>query len=66
MLRDKNIYKFYDQVKQEANRVIWPKRQELFASVIMVISVVAAFSLFFLILDYGIYSIIQFLLNVGK
>jgi preprotein translocase subunit SecE len=66
MLKNSKVYKFYDQVKQEALKVVWPQKSELISSVTMVLVVVMVFSLFFLALDYGIYSMIQFLLNIGK
>lgn len=59
-------YKFFDQVKQEAKKVIWPEKRELVTSVLIVLIAVFLFSLASLILDYGIHNIIRFLLNIGK
>ena len=66
MLKEAKIYKFYEQVKQEAQKVVWPTRKELVTSTGVVIAAVLVFSLFCLFLDYGIHSIIQMLLNIGK
>ncbi len=66
MLKEAKIYKFYEQVKQEAQRVVWPNKKELITSTGIVMAAVLVFSLFCLFLDYGIHSIIQMLLNVGK
>ncbi len=66
MLRDNKIYKFYQQVKQEASRVVWPDRKELTTSTIVVVIAVLIFSVIFLVLDYGIHNIVQLLLQIGK
>ncbi len=66
MLKENRIYKFFEQVKQEAYKVTWPNKKELTTSTGVVIAAVFAFSLICLVLDYGIHSIIQILLNIGK
>lgn len=66
MLKSTKIYKFYEQVKQEARKVVWPTKKELVSSTSIVLLAVAIFSLVFLFLDYGIHSIIQMLLGIGK
>jgi preprotein translocase subunit SecE len=60
------IYKFYEQVKQEAKKISWPEKRELATSVVVVMVAVAIFSVACLIMDYGIHSFIQFLLSIGK
>ena len=60
------IYKFYQQVKQEAEKVVWPERKELTVSLVIVTIAVLIFSIASMVLDYGIHTIIQFLLNIGK
>lgn len=60
------IYKFYEQVKLEAKKIAWPEKKELATSVMIVIVAVFLFSLACLIMDYGIHSFIQVLLNIGK
>lgn len=66
MLKSTKIYKFYEQVKQEARKVVWPTKKELVSSTSIVLLAVSVFSLVFLFLDYGIHSIIQMLLGIGK
>ena len=60
------MYKFFDQVKQEAKKVIWPLKKELITSASVVVVAVFIFSLVSLVLDYGIHNLVQFLLNIGK
>lgn len=66
MLKNTKLYKFYDQVKQEAYRITWPSRKEVVTSTGVVIVAVLIFSLCCLALDYGIHHFVQFVLNVGK
>ncbi|ABE05240.1 preprotein translocase subunit SecE [Rickettsia sp. MEAM1 (Bemisia tabaci)] len=66
MFKEYKIYKFFEQVKQEAYKVVWPTKKELTASTLVVIVAVFVFSLICLVLDYGIHNIIQILLNIGK
>lgn len=66
MLKDTKIYKFYEQVKQEAYRVSWPNRKEVLTSTTIVIIAVLVFSLCCLLLDYGIHHFVQFVLGIGK
>jgi preprotein translocase subunit SecE len=66
MLNKFKSLKFFDQVKQEAKKVIWPERKEVLTSAFIVVIVVFLFSLVSLILDYGIHSFVHLLLNIGK
>ena len=66
MLKKLKLYKFFDQVKQEAKKVVWPEKKELITSTSIVIIAVLVFSLVTMILDYGIHNLIRFLLNIGK
>ncbi|WP_341791469.1 preprotein translocase subunit SecE [Rickettsia endosymbiont of Gonocerus acuteangulatus] len=66
MFKEYKIYKFFEQVKQEAYKVVWPTKKELTASTLVVIVAVFVFSLICLVLDYGIHNIMQILLNIGK
>jgi preprotein translocase subunit SecE len=65
-MKQTKVYKFLDQARQEAKKVVWPERKELITSVVVVIIAVFLFSLASLILDYGIHNIIRFFLNIGK
>ena len=66
VMKQTKLYKFFDQVRQEAKKVVWPERKELITSVVVVIIAVCLFSLVSLILDYGIHNAVRFLLNIGK
>ena len=66
MFKNLKVYKFFDQVKQEAKKVIWPVKKELITSASVVVVEVFVFSLVSLVLDFGIHNLIQFLLNIGK
>ena len=66
MLKENRVFKFYEQVKQEAGKVVWPQKKELITSTLIVIVAVLVFSVIFLILDYSIHNIVQMLLNIGK
>jgi preprotein translocase subunit SecE len=65
-MKQTKIYKFFDQVKQEAKKVVWPQKKELITSVMVVLIAVCLFSLVSMLLDYGIHNIVRFLLNIGK
>jgi len=65
-MKQTKIYKFFDQVRQEAKKVVWPERKELVTSVLVVIIAVFLFSFVSLILDYGIHNLVRFLLDIGK
>ncbi len=66
MLKNLKAYKFASQVKQEAKKVIWPEKRGLINSVGVVVIVVLIFGLVSLVLDYGIHSLVRFLLNIGR
>ncbi len=66
MLKTTRLYKFYDQVKQEAYKITWPSRKEVMTSTGVVIVAVAIFSLCCLVLDWGIHHFVQFVLGIGK
>ena len=55
-----NIFKFVQQSRQEASKIVWPTRRETMTTTIMVFIMVAILATFFLITD----SIISFLLRI--
>ena len=60
-----NPAQFVRQVRQEINRVTWAtKRETMFASLSVLVMALIA-SLFFLLVDLLLSSIVQFLLNLG-
>ncbi|MFU7500934.1 MAG: preprotein translocase subunit SecE [Candidatus Tisiphia sp.] len=66
MLKENRVYKFYEQVKQEVYKIVWLGKKELITSTLIVVVAVFIFSIICLALDYGIHSIMQVLLNIGK
>ena len=66
MIKRTRVYRFIEQVKQEALKVVWPQKKELATSVLIVLVVVFLFGVSCMILDYAIHSVIKFLLNLGK
>ncbi len=66
MLNENRVYKFYEQVKQEVYKIVWLGKKELITSTLIVVVAVFIFSIICLVLDYGIHSIMQVLLNIGK
>ena len=55
-----NIFKFIQQSRQEASKIVWPPRKETITTTVMVFIMVAILAIFFLITD----SIISFLLRI--
>jgi len=55
-----NIFKFIQQSRQEASKIVWPTRRETITTTVMVFIMVTILSIFFLITD----SIISFLLRI--
>ena len=55
-----NIFKFIQQSRQEASKIVWPNRRETVTTTVMVFIMVAILATFFLITD----SIISFLLRI--
>ncbi len=66
MLKENRVYKFYEQLKQEVYKIVWLGKKELITSTLIVVVAVFIFSIICLVLDYGIHSIMQVLLNIGK
>ncbi len=66
MLKNNKIYKFYQQVRQEATRVSWPSRKDVMTAVGVIFLVMVIFSLLCLLIDYSSHGVVQFILNIGK
>jgi preprotein translocase subunit SecE len=47
MAKNENTFTFFQDVRDEASKVVWPTRRELGISTVMVLIMVAAASLFF-------------------
>lgn len=58
--------RFYIEVMQEGRKVVWPSRQELVTTTIVVITTVIVMSALFLLVDYIIHNIVEFIITFGK
>lgn len=56
--------KFFNEVKQEGKKIVWPTRKETLITTAMVFVMVIIFSIFFLLVDNIISWIIKFLLGL--
>ena len=59
------ILEFFGQVKQEMAKVTWSTRKEVTTSTIMVVVMVAIFSMFFLVVDIVVHNVMQAILKIG-
>lgn len=53
----KDIIKFLQEVKAELAKITWPSRNELIGSVIIVLLIVCAFSVYLGVVDFVLYKI---------
>lgn len=60
-----NPARFIREVRQEANKVTWPTRKETTVSTIMVLTLAALASVFFLTVDWVVGTIVQWILGIG-
>lgn len=51
MAKNDNVVTFFQDVRDEANKITWPSRRELAISTIMVVIMVVAASVFFVGVD---------------
>ena len=61
----KNPLKFFQEVKQEAFKVTWPTTKETMQGTLMVAAMAIIASLFFLLVDQILKSLLQIVLNIG-
>ena len=61
----KNPLKFIQDVKQEAYKVSWPTSKETLQGTLMVVAMAIIASLFFLLVDQILKSLLQIVLNIG-
>ena len=61
----KNPLQFIQEVKQEAFKVSWPTRKETLQGTLMVVAMAIIASLFFLLVDQILKSLLQIVLNIG-
>ena len=61
-----NPAQFVRQVRQEINRITWATRRETFYASLSVLVMAIIASLFFLLVDLLLSSIVEFLLDFGS
>ena len=61
-----NPFEFFQQVREEGNKVSWPSRRETMISTAMVFVMVAVASIFFLVADQFIRIAVTFVLGIGS
>jgi len=59
-----NPVEFLQQVRQEGSKVTWTQKNELIVTTIMVFIMVAFASVFFLLVDWALSSIVDLLLGL--
>ena len=59
------VTEFVDQVVKETKKISWSSRKETTMSVVLVFGMVLVSSLFFFLVDMGMYRLVQLLLNLG-
>jgi preprotein translocase subunit SecE len=59
----RRLRQFFHDVRVEMNHVNWPSRADVISTTVVVIVTVAFFSLYFLAVDSGVYTLME---RVGK
>jgi preprotein translocase subunit SecE len=60
-----NPIQFLREVRAEAAKIVWPSRRETGISTVMVMTMAAFASIFFLLADQVISFVVSFLLGIG-
>ncbi len=55
----KNVTQFFNEVSIELSKIVWPSTDELVGSIIVVLILVAAFSLYLGVVDFVFYRLAQ-------
>jgi preprotein translocase subunit SecE len=61
-----NAFEFIQQVRAEAQRVVWPTRRETLITTLMVLALMVAASLFLLVVDFGLQELVGLVLGFGR
>ncbi len=61
-----NAFEFIQQVRAEAQRVVWPTRRETLITTALVMLLAVAASLFLLVVDEGLRILVGFVLGFGR
>ena len=61
-----NPFSFFQEVRAEAAKIVWPSRRETLISTVMVVVMAILASIFFLIADLVLAHGVELLLGIGK
>jgi preprotein translocase subunit SecE len=61
-----NPLQFIGEVRQEVRKVTWPVWKEVWITTIMVLIMVAITSVFFMLADQAIGTVVQYILSLGR
>lgn len=56
----RNVQKFFQEVRSEFSKIVWPSYDELIGSLVIVIFLVALFSLFLGSVDFVFYHLAKY------
>jgi preprotein translocase subunit SecE len=62
----KNPLVFIQEVRQEVSKVTWPTWKEVWITTVMVLIMVALTSIFFMVADQIIASVVKYILGAGQ
>ena len=60
------IKRFLSEIKAEIKKVVWPSRNEVYGTTIVVLVTVFIFSLFLYFIDTILFKAVTYLLNIFK
>ena len=61
-----NPIEFFNQVRTETRKIVWPSRRETIMTGVMVIILTSFLGIFFMIVDSGFDALVNFLLGLAK
>ena len=61
-----NAFEFIQQVRAEAQRVVWPSRRETLITTGMVLVLMVFASLFLMVVDFGLQQLVGLVLGFGR
>jgi preprotein translocase subunit SecE len=62
----KNPLQFIEEVRQETSKVTWPTWKEVWITTVMVLIMVALTSIFFMVADQIIATVVKYILGAGQ
>ncbi len=57
---------FFNQVKAETKKVVWPSRKDTIRTALLVVMMTVLLGVFFLVVDSAFQAIVNFLLGLAK